>query len=60
MSGAGEFAGQVRVALGEAVAGHGPQVLDDRFVLGALLADLLPDSPQVARLCWPWLGSRSC
>jgi hypothetical protein len=45
-----EHGDQARLALRAIVAEHGPGVLSEPRVLGNLLADLLPDSPRIARI----------
>jgi hypothetical protein len=45
-----EHADQARLALRTIVAEHGPEVLSDPRVLANLLADLLPESPRIARI----------
>ncbi len=44
-----QYARQLREALRVALTDNGPEVLTDPVVLGGLLADLLPDSPQLTR-----------
>jgi DNA-binding beta-propeller fold protein YncE len=50
VSGPRHYASQLREALRAAVAANGPAVLDDSTALGGLLADLLPDAPQVIQV----------
>jgi FHA domain len=45
-----EHAGQARLALRTIVAEHGPDMLSRPRALANLLADLLPDSPRIARI----------
>ena len=45
-----EHADQARVALRAIVAEHGPEVLAQPTTLANLLADLLPESPRIARI----------
>jgi YVTN family beta-propeller protein len=50
VTGPRQYASQLREALRAAVAANGPAVLDDSTALGGLLADLLPDTPQVIQV----------
>jgi hypothetical protein len=45
-----EHADQARLALRTVVAEHGPEVLSQPGTLANLLADLLPESPRIARI----------
>jgi hypothetical protein len=45
-----EHAGEVRSALAEIVAEHGPEALSRPAAMTSLLADLLPEAPGLARL----------
>src|SRR5262249_34201513 len=45
-----EHADQARLALRTIVTEHGPEMLSRPGVLSNLLADLLPDSPRIARI----------
>jgi len=45
-----EHSSEVRAALREIVAEHGPAALSDPAVMSNLLKDLLPDAPRIARM----------